>query len=104
MKKLNSMVAALAVCSLLGSAAVHAQATAGDVFGKAPVGDAVLAKNANNGTQRQVKVDDKGRYSIRALPAGVYDVSLIKDGQVVLKHPSVPVIVGRGVKVDLEAK
>jgi hypothetical protein len=102
MKKLNSMVAALAVCGLLGSAAAYAQSTAGDVFGKAPAGDTVLAKNTSNATQREVKVDAKGRYSIRSLPAGVYDVTLMENGKPVLKHANVPVVVGRGIKVDLD--
>lgn len=104
MKKLNSMVAAFAVCGLLGSAVVHAQATAGEVFGKAPAGSAVLAKNTSNATQREVQVDAKGRYAIRSLPVGVYDVTLMENGQAVVKHANVPVIVGRGIKVDFDSQ
>lgn len=94
--------AALAVCGLAGSATVHAQATAGEVFGKAPVGDTIAAHSMTNGTQRQVQVDARGRYAIRALPVGVYAVTLMENGQAVAKHTNVPVIVGRGIKVDFD--
>ncbi|MEI7037453.1 carboxypeptidase-like regulatory domain-containing protein [Fulvimonas yonginensis] len=104
MKKFHSMVAAIAVCGLLGSAAVHAQATAGEVFGKAPAGDTVTAKSTTNGTMREVQVDAKGRYSIRALPVGVYTVTLSENGQPVAKHPNVPVIVGRGIQVNFDGQ
>ena len=99
----NAMLAAVvSLCGLAGSAAVHAQATAGEVFGKAPAGDTVTAKSMTNGTQRTVQVDAKGRYAIRALPVGVYNVTLIENGHAVLQHARVPVVVGRGIKVDLD--
>lgn len=96
--------AALAVCGLAGSAAVHAQATAGEVFGKAPAGDTVTAQSTTTGTQRVVQADAKGRYTIRALPVGVYNVTLTENGQAVAKHVNVPVIVGRGIKVDFDGQ
>lgn len=99
----NAVLAAvIGLFGLAGSAAVHAQATAGDVFGKAPTGDTVFAKSATNGTQREVTVDAKGRYSIRSLPVGVYTVTLKANGQAVAKHLNVPVVVGRGIKVDFD--
>ena len=94
--------AVISLCGLAGSAAVYAQSTAGDVFGKAPAGDTVFAKSATNGTQREVQVDAKGRYSIRSLPIGVYTVTLKANGQAVAKHLNVPVVVGRGIKVDFD--
>lgn len=94
--------AVIGLCGMAGSAAVYAQATAGDVFGKAPAGDTVMAKSATNGTQREVSVDAKGRYSIRSLPVGVYTVTLKTNGQPVLKHLNVPVVVGRGIQVNFD--
>jgi hypothetical protein len=92
----------VSLCGVAGSAAVHAQATAGEVFGKAPAGDTVSAKSTTNGVQRTVQVDAKGRYTIRALPVGVYNVTLMENGHAVLQHAKVPVVVGRGIKVDLD--
>ena len=91
--------AAVAVLGMVGSAAV-AQSTAGAVFGSAPAGDSVLAINTSNAMQRTVQVDARGRYFIHALPVGVYDVTLSENGKPVLKHVNVPVVVGRGIKVD----
>ena len=99
-----ALAAALAVCGLAGSSAVYAQATAGEVFGKAPAGDTVTAKSTTNGTQREVQVDAKGRYSIRALPIGVYTVTLSENGQPVAKHLNVPVVVGRRVQVNFDGE
>ena len=99
-----ALAAALAVCGLVGSSAVYAQSTAGEVFGKAPAGDTVTAKSTTNGLQREVQVDAKGRYSIRALPIGVYTVTLSENGQPVAKHLNVPVVVGRGILVNFDGE
>ena len=99
-----ALAAALAVCGLAGSSAVYAQSTAGEVFGKAPAGDTVTAKSTTNGLQREVQVDAKGRYSIRALPIGIYTVTLSENGQPVAKHLNVPVVVGRGILVNFDGE
>jgi hypothetical protein len=98
------MAAAVAAFGMAGSAAVYAQATAGKVFGNAPAGSTIVAKSTTNGTQRTVQADEKGRYSIRELPVGVYTVTLSENGQPVAKHLNVPVIVGRGVLVNFDAQ
>ena len=96
------MVAVIGVCGAAGSAAIHAQATAGNVFGKAPAGDTITAQSTTSGVQRQVQADAKGRYSISQLPVGVYTVTLEEDGRPVVKHVNVPVVVGRGIQVDFD--
>lgn len=99
----NLMLAALiGACAMAGSAAVNAQSTVGVVFGNAPVGYSVSARSTTTGTQREVHVDSRGRYAIRALPVGVYTVTLEENGHGVVRHPNVPVIVGRGIKVDFD--
>lgn len=90
---------AFAVFGLVGSAAI-AQSTDGAVFGSAPAGDSVLALNTSNAVQRTVQVDARGRYFIHALPVGVYEITLSENGKAVMKHVNVPVVVGRGIKVD----
>jgi hypothetical protein len=97
-----AMAAVIGVCGAAGSAAIHAQATAGNVFGKAPAGDTITAQSTTSGVQRQVQADAKGRYSIGQLPVGVYTVTLEEDGRPVVKHVNVPVVVGRGIKVDFD--
>ena len=57
-------------------------------------------KNLQSFALGAVQVDQKGRYSIRALPIGVYTVTLSENGEAVAKHVNVPVVVGRGIKVD----
>jgi len=97
-----ALVAIIAVGGVAGSTAANAQSTAGTVFGKAPAGDSVSAKSTTNGTQREVQVDADGRYAIRALPVGVYNVVLVENGHAVVQHSNVPVAVGRGIKVDFD--
>lgn len=96
----RARLALVAACSLVASAAVLAQSTTGSVFGHAPAGDVVVAHSTTNGSQRKVHVEADGRYALRALSTGVYDVTLEENGKIVLSHPKVPVMVGRGTKVD----
>ncbi|GAA0888688.1 carboxypeptidase-like regulatory domain-containing protein [Rhodanobacter soli] len=97
-----AMAAVIGMCGAAGSAAIHAQATAGNVFGKAPAGGTISVQSTTSGLQRQAQVDSKGRYSIGPLPVGVYTVTLEENGRPVLKHVNVPVVVGRGIKVDFD--
>lgn len=96
----------LALAAVVAAAAMStpafAQSTAGTVFGIAPAGAEVSAHSTTNGTQRTVHVGADGRYALKALPTGVYDVTLEENGHAVIKHPKVPVIVGRGIKVDFD--
>ena len=94
---LAGIVAAFAVT---GISTASAQATAGVVFGKAPVGYSVAVRSDATGAGRTVKVDSTGRYSARELPRGNYTVTLQQSEQDVAKHLNVPVIAGRGVEVD----
>ena len=97
-----AMAAVIGVCGAAGSAAVYAQATAGNVFGNAPAGVTITAHITTTGLQRQTQADSKGRYSIGPLPVGVYTVTLEENGRPVAKHVNVPVVVGRGIKVDFD--
>ena len=91
---------AVAVVIGAGSVAANAQSTAGSVFGVAPAGQTITAKNTTNGLSRHITVDAKGRYTLGALPVGVYTVTLEKDGQAVEQRSDVKLVVGRGIKVD----
>ena len=97
-----AMAIVIGVCGVAGSATVYAQSTVGNVFGKAPAGDTITAKSTTSGLQRQDQADAKGRYNIGHLPTGTYTVTLVQNGQPVVKHVNVPVVVGRGIKVDFD--
>jgi len=97
-----AIAAVIGVCGAAGSSAVNAQATTGKIFGKAPAGDTISVQSTTSGFQRQDQADSKGRYSIDPLPVGVYTVTLEESGHPVVKHVNVPVIVGRGMKVDFD--
>jgi hypothetical protein len=97
-----AIAAVIGVFGVAGSAVVHAQSTAGRVFGVAPSGDSIHAYNAATGTQRRVHADSKGRYIISGLPVGVYTVTLEENGQPVVKHLNVGVRAGGGIKVDFD--
>jgi hypothetical protein len=59
----------------------------GDVLDAADVGipaATVTATNEETGNQRSTKTNDKGHYSIRLLPMGVYKVEAYKEGYVAL--------------------
>lgn len=99
-----AMAAVLGVCAAAGSTAVHAQSTAGKIFGHAPAGDTIVAKNPATGLQREAKADSKGRFALRALPVGVYKVVLKNNGKPVLERLKVPVTVGRGVAVNFDCE
>ncbi|MCP1375814.1 carboxypeptidase-like regulatory domain-containing protein [Dyella lutea] len=92
----------VAALGLVASAAAFGQSTTGSVFGYAPPGDVVAAHSTTNGNQRKVHVQADGRYALRSLPAGVYNVTLEENGKAVLTHLKVPVVVGRGSKVDFD--
>jgi len=99
-----ALAAIVGIGGMTASTTAAAQATAGSIFGKAPAGDTVRAKSTTNGMQRHVEVDDKGRYTIGSLPVGVYTVTLEENGQPVVKHPNVQVIVNRGVNVNFDCE
>ncbi|MGN6229076.1 MAG: carboxypeptidase-like regulatory domain-containing protein [Dyella sp.] len=93
----------IGLCSFAGSGAVRAQDTAGAVFGKAPAGDSVSVVSNSTGLQREVHVGKDGRYALRALPVAVYTVTLLESGKPVMKHLNVPIVAGRGIKVDFDS-
>lgn len=93
------MVIALGLCATMGSTAAFAQSTAGSLYGWAPAGQTISIQSSD-GFHRQVTANDKGHYSVNVVPAGVYSVTLEKDGQPLVMHKNVNVIVGRGQEVD----
>ncbi|MBB6246251.1 carboxypeptidase-like regulatory domain-containing protein [Rhodanobacter sp. A1T4] len=95
-----ALVGVIGAFAVAGISTASAQATAGSVFGRAPVGYSIAARSNGTGAGRTVKVDSTGRYSALELQPGIYTVTLKQNDQDVAKHLNVPVTVGRGVEVD----
>jgi hypothetical protein len=94
-----STAIAVGVFGTAGVSVAHAQATVGKIFGWAPAGVTITA-HSNTGVHRHAKANDKGRYTIGALPVGVYEVALEKDGKATDTRPNIKLTVGRGAEVD----
>lgn len=87
------------VLGTVGFTTVHAQSTAGRIFGSAPAGETITV-HGTSGVHRHAKANAKGRYTITSLPMGVYTVALEKDGNAVDTRSNIPLTVGRGSEVD----
>lgn len=98
----TALMAVVGVCSAAGSAAVLANETTGRVFGRASPNATVLVGSSQFGIQRRIQADADGRYALGWLPIGVYSVTVVDNGQPLVQHPSVPVFVDRGSRVDFE--
>lgn len=89
----------LAAAAAIAGNAAFAQSTSTHIFGWGPAGQHVVAKSSS-GLERTTTVKDNGRYDLRALPMGIYTVSLMKGDKAVDTRPNVPLTVGRGAEVD----
>ena len=94
----------IAVLSLLGAQAAHAQSTTGAIAGQVAGGEGttVLIQGAS-GINREVVVDAKGRYSAGQLPLGTYTVTLKRDGAAVDTRRDVSLRVGAATDVSFAA-
>ena len=90
---------ALGVYGAVGFNPVHAQATAGRIFGSAPAGETITARSTS-GAHRHAKANAEGRYTIGSLPMGVYTVALEKDGGATDKRSNIPVAAGQGAEIN----
>lgn len=98
--RLSAIAGAVSMALFAGYA--HAQTNiTGNVYGTvAPAsGQTILVENVNTGFKRTLTPDASGRFSLTALPAGTYKVSLLRDGKVVSVNESVEVLIGQGTEV-----
>jgi hypothetical protein len=96
----RSRLSLLIALSLTGGAA-YAQSTTGSIVGQVPagMGDTVTVQSAN-GLQRDVPVDERGRYAANQLPLGSYTVTLKRGGQAVQTRDNVALRVGAATEVS----
>src|SRR5690348_16593535 len=96
----TALAAVVGIYAAAGPATVHAAETTGRVFGQAPAGATVMVSSPEFAIQRRVPVDAHGRYLASWLPIGIYEVTVVDNGQPLVKHPSVQIYVDRGSRVD----
>lgn len=73
---INRKILIVAACIALVSVSLstHAQATTGNIIGDAKTGDTIFLTNPDTGFKRELKISKDGRYQIRNLQAGTYQV------------------------------
>lgn len=70
----------LAATLLLGATA---QSTSGNIVGEASVGDTIIVSNTDIGFSREIKIEKDGKFQVRRVPIGVYQVvHVLKDGRI----------------------
>jgi hypothetical protein len=73
--QLRATAIALATGLMLASTA-SAQVSTAAVSGQVAAGDKVTVRGIDNGVTREAQVKDDGRYQLRRLPVGTYDVTV----------------------------
>ena len=77
-----ALATALLVVSSLPFAAA-AQSSSGNIAGDAVIGDTVTITGVDTGFKRELKIDKDGKYQIRRVPTGNYQVIVVhKDGNI----------------------
>lgn len=74
--------ASLVLASALPCAA-NAQSSGGNITGEASVGDTVTIIGVDTGFRRELKIEKDGKYQVRRVPTGDYQVERVhKDGSI----------------------
>lgn len=97
--KRNALVVALALGMGISGLA-YGQATSGTIFGNAPAGDTVTVTSTTTGASRTVTVGSDGQYTVPAMAAGSYTVTLLQNGNVISSRDGVHITVGGGTVVN----
>lgn len=68
---------ALILAATLGFAAVaQAQQASGNIMGEAVTGDTIIVHNEAIGFRRELSIKEDGKYNIRRVPIGRYEVTV----------------------------
>jgi hypothetical protein len=93
---LKAVVLAMAI-GVAGSAL--AQSTDGGIAGEATAGETIIVRG-DNGVQRELHIDKTGKFSVRHLPIGTYDVLRLNDKGEVVNSQTTSVSVGKTSRVQ----
>lgn len=74
MMKFKILAIALGMTVASVSLSANAQSTSGNIIGEAKTGDTIYVTNTGTGLKRETKISKDGKYQIRNLPAGSYQV------------------------------
>src|SRR4029079_19364757 len=95
--------------SLLVCSSVFAQQSTGSIAGRvldpqgsAIAGATVTARNSETGLGRTSLTDEAGLYRLAALPVGVYEVTLAKEGFATLSQKSIDVSVAETQTIEFK--
>lgn len=77
--RFKTVLLSLLLALVLGPALAVAQSPVGGLSGKAKTGDVAVIRNVDTGFTREVKVGKSGKYQLRNLPNGTFEV--------VIRHP-----------------
>lgn len=70
--RILAIVLGMTIASL--SLSAFAQSTTGSITGEAKAGDTIYVKNTDTGFNREMKIRKDGKYQVRNLPTGTYQV------------------------------
>ena len=74
-------LAGIALAALLPAAA-NAQSSSGNIAGQATAGDTITITGTDTGFKRELKIEKDGKYQVRRVPTGDYQVIRVhQDGR-----------------------
>ncbi|WP_374556428.1 carboxypeptidase-like regulatory domain-containing protein [Thermomonas sp.] len=62
------------------STVVSAQSTSGNIAGEASAGDTIIVSNTSTGFRREVAIEKDGKFQVRRVPIGEYQVVHVHKG------------------------
>lgn len=82
MRMIKSLLLGIALSLGLAGAA-QAQSSSGNIVGSALAGDKIVVNGPDTGFHHELEIEEDGKFSIRRVPTGTYNVVKIKaDGTV----------------------
>lgn len=82
-QKMTNKTLVLAIVALSISAPTHAQSSSGNIVGDATIGDTVIVTGVDTGFKRELKIQRDGKFQIRRVPTGDYQVIRVHpDGRI----------------------
>ncbi|MEO5629844.1 MAG: carboxypeptidase-like regulatory domain-containing protein [Thermomonas sp.] len=79
----KTLAFAIATAALSLSAVTQAQSSSGNIVGDAKTGETVFVTGVDTGFKRELKIEKDGKFQIRRVPTGEYQVVRVRpDGSI----------------------